>query len=34
MQTRLISMLLPALVVDGVVVVGLELPNKKQALRL
>ena len=34
MQTRLISMLLLALVVDGVVILGLELPNKKQALRL
>ena len=35
MQVRLYSMLLPALVVDGaVVVVELELPNKIEALRL
>ena len=34
MHTRLISKLLPALVVDGDGVVGRELPNKKQALRL
>lgn len=34
MQASLFSMLLPALVVDGAVVVELELPNKIYALRL
>jgi len=33
MQARLFSMLLPALVVDGPVVVGGELPNKRQGAK-
>lgn len=33
MQVRLFSMLLPALVVDGPVAVGGELPNKRQGAK-